>query len=160
MREIELKNALRNRCADALKNLLLTQADQAKRQPLPLPGFYLPAEDSAFVDDTVEEKAPFILVRAKEGVERERDQFSITTEIIIQIFNDSTDYTGDTDLLLCMNRIRDNILNKPILDNIFQYDGGFRWLIAEEQPFPNWEISITMNWLIPNPQRTDYNEFI
>lgn len=161
MREIELRESLKLRCQEALKDLILYQADGTPKQPTLIKGFYLPSEESAFVDDKVEEVAPFILVRLKKGIENDRDKFSVTSEVIVQIYSSDQDqFTGDTELLLCMNRIRDNILNKPILNDIFQYDGGFEWQIAEDQPVPNWEISLTMNWLVPNPQRSDYNEFI
>lgn len=162
MREIELKEALKKRCVEALEDLRFNTADskQPQKPPTVLNGFYIPAENSAFVDANVEEVAPFVIVRALQGTEVARDEFQIQTMVVVQIFNDSPDFTGDTDCLLAMNRIRANIQNTPILDNVFQYDGGFKWQLKEEQPHPNWEIEITMNWLIPNTQRTDYNKFI
>lgn len=159
MREYELREALKARIEEALKDLQLESADHKPKKPHVVKGWYLPEEQNAFSGDDVQEIAPFVIVRTTKGQENARDQFQVETEVIVQIFNDSSDFTGDTECLLAMNRIRDNILDKPTLDKMFIYDGGFKWQLNPEQPFPNWEIQITMNWLIPNPQRSDYNEF-
>lgn len=162
MREIQLIKAIQARCKEALKDLYLPtkNADLPHKNPTVLDGFYIPEENSAFVDENVEEIAPFLIVRVIQGEDAADDKFRVKSEIIVQIFNDDPKFTGDQDLLVCMNRIRDNIKQNQTLENVFIYDGGFKWELANDQPFPNWEMTITANWLIPNPQRTDYSAFI
>lgn len=162
MTENQLIKALQKRMREALSETFLPTKNPKLplKNPTILKGSYIPEESSAFTDETVDEVAPFVAVRLINGEDVADDQFRVKSEVIVQIFNDSNDFTGDRDLLLCMNRIRDNIRQDQILENTFIYDGGFKWELANEQPFPNWEMTITMNWLVPNPQRTDYNKFI
>lgn len=162
MREIELIKAIKKRCEESVRDLYYETADKKlePRKPRILDGFYIPQEQSAFAKPDIEEIAPFIIVRPSKARERARDECVVTIDIIVQIYNKDPKFIGHYDLLVAMNRIRDNILHNPILDNVFEYDGGFEWQIQPEQPFPNWEIEIKTNWLIQNPQRTDYNEYI
>lgn len=162
MREIELIEAIKLRCAEALKDLRFSTADKKlpKRAPIVLRGSYPKDEDSAFVSDDVDEVAPFVIVRLVSGEDVSRDEFRVQVEIIIQIVNDHPDKIGDEDCLLAMNRIRANIQQYPILENKFHYDGGWKWELNDGQPMPNWQIQILSNWLIPNTQRIDVAEYI
>ncbi|WNA15503.1 hypothetical protein [Acinetobacter phage HFM1] len=162
MREIELIEAIKKRCADSLKDLRFGTADAklAKRAPIVLRGSYPPNEDSAFVSSSITEITPFVIVRLLTGEDVARDEFRVQVEIIVQIFNDHPDMIGDEDCLLAMNRIRANIQQYPILENKFHYDGGWKWELNDSQAMPNWQIQILSNWLIPNTQRIDVAECI
>lgn len=162
MREIELIEAIKKRCEEAVIDLRFSTEDSAepKRAPTVIKGFYMKNEDSAFVSEEVEHIAPFIIVRPRTGEDVARDEFRVQAEIIIQVYNNDPEMVGHVDCLLAMNRIRANIQQYPILENKFHYDGGWKWELNEEQPEPMWQIQILSNWLIPNTQRIDVQEFI
>ena len=162
MREIELIEAIKIRCEEALKDLRFAtkNPELPKRAPAVIKGFYMKDEDSAFVSEDIEEIAPFVIVRPRIGEEIARDEFRIQVEMIVQIHNDDPDMIGHVDCLLAMNRIRANIQQYPILENKFHYDGGWKWELNEGQPAPVWEIQIMSNWLIPNTQRIDVAGYI
>lgn len=159
--ETELLQAIRNRCEIALSEIKLNNQKNELQEIKVLEGFNLPVEESVFKKAQKDLIVPAVIVRPLKGNDIDNDEkFSVKTEIIITIFNDDVKFIGHNDLLLCMNLIRDNIKQDQTLENKFIYDGGFEWQINPEQPYPFWEISLMMNWLVPNTQRTDYNEFI
>ncbi|QHJ79163.1 MAG: hypothetical protein [Caudoviricetes sp.] len=162
MREIELVEAIKVRCDEAIKDLRFSTAD--KNLPLIKPniidGWFMPDEKSAFTNAEITEITPFVIVRARTGEDISRDEFRIQVEIIIQLYNGDPKMIGHIDCMLAMNRIRANIQQYPILENKFHYDGGWKWEMIDAQPAPNWEIQILSNWLIPNTQRIDVQECI
>ena len=165
MREIELIQAIKKRCSEALINLRFNteQKNKPKRCPKTIRGWNLPAGGNAFVesDNDVEKQNPFIIVRPQTGNDSARDELKASMLIIVQVYNDESDFTGYEDLLICMNRIYDSIKNNPVLENTFIYnEGSFQWSLNEEQPFPIWQMGITTDWTLPNTQRSDVNTYI
>ena len=143
MVEIMLAAALRSFLADLSQTFSAMPCDdQLMRKPVVVDG-YLPQKRETDLDFS-----PQIIVRVM-GSTAECE----VTEVTV----DSTSNDGYAYLLTMAERIRTALLRMPMqtLDRRYVLQFPLECRLPDDQPWPNWQMSMSTRWLIKTPQFED-----
>ena len=150
MVENMLARDLRSYLADRLNGFSLpSQAGrgepETRRTPQIVNG-YLPPKRSTATDDF-----PFIVVRPESG-RTSPESTSVDVSIIVGCYSET--YDGHEDCINVMAKIRQALIDLPCgtLSQRYQFDGDLSWSLADEQPWPYWELTISTSWTLNAPQ--------
>lgn len=145
MIEQELVRALQEKLRVALKDFGLETKTGTLRPPKIVDG-YLPPKRSGADDDF-----PFVLVRPDSGTANQ-DSVSVEVTIIVGCYTEET--IGYLYCLNVMSRIRNALLSLEggCLNNRYNLTGEFTWKNLDEQPWPQWNLYLTTNWVTRAPQ--------
>lgn len=149
--ESELCFSIRKRLDEILANLILeTQLDGKGdgRTTVSVFNGYLPP-----TRQTPESEVPFVIVRPSKG-SSSQDGFT-TVEVNLIVVTYSKDFDGHENGLQVLARIRQGLLARPTLDQRYRMQPKFDWALLDEQPYPNWQILIKTEWVIPTPQNIE-----
>lgn len=151
MIENNLAKALREFIKEAIKEFRLPVEnpepikDGDIRAPQVING-YLPPKRSGDKDDF-----PFVIVRPERGTS-ERTATTITVSIIIGCYAES--YDGHEYCLNVMARIRNALCSMPnnILAKKYVLSLPITWDMAQDQPYPQWQLDMSTQWEFNTPQ--------
>lgn len=145
MIEQELVRALQAFLAEALKDFGMPTKDGKLRPPKIIDG-YLPPKRSG-----TDEDFPFVVVRPDSGT---TDQNAVNVEVTLIVGAYTEETNGYLYCLNAMTRIRNALLSlrNGCLADRFLLVGEFSWKNLEEQPWPQWNLFITTNWMTNAPQ--------
>ena len=141
MVEIMLAAALRSFLADLSQTFSM-------RKPVVVDG-YLPQKRETDLDFS-----PQIIVRVM-GSTAEREVTEVTVDLILCCHSTSND--GYAYLLTMAERIRTALLRMPMqtLDRRYVLQFPLECRLPDDQPWPNWQMSMSTRWLIKTPQFED-----
>ena len=113
----------------------------------------IPVQLSSEEDNPV----PYILVRLNGGIDENTydSKYIVNVVGIIGIWDDERDAQGHRELLNIINLVYARCKKNPCLDGRYSYDGGFRWMIQEEDCYPYYFGAFEMNFAIPAIRRED-----
>lgn len=144
-----LTKALRELCAQAVKDFVLpTKEGQKPRAPRIVNGF-LPPKRSMDHEDF-----PFVLVRPEQcTTERESEEVRVT--IIVGCY--SEEFDGFEYGVNVIERIKEKICTLPAetLAQRYQMRYPIKWTMVPEQPWPQWQIDMETIWIFNSPRNTD-----
>ena len=145
MIEQELVRALQEFLAEALKDFGMPTKDGKLRAPKIIDG-YLPPKRSG-----TDEDFPFVVVRADSGT-ADHNAANVEVTLIVGAYTEETN--GYLYCLNVMTRIRNALLSlkNGCLADRFLLVGEFSWKNIEDQPWPQWNLFITTNWMTNAPQ--------
>ena len=149
MVEILLAAALRSFLADLADTFsAMPSDDNLLRKPVVVDG-YLPQKRETDVDFS-----PQIIVRVM-GSTAEREVTEVTVDLILCCHSKSND--GYAYLLTMAERIRTALLRMPMqtLDKRYVLQFTLECRLPDDQPWPNWQMSMSTRWLIKTPQFED-----
>lgn len=144
-----LTKALRELCAQAVKDFRLPTKDgKTLRAPQIVNGF-LPPKRSTDLDDF-----PFVLVRPEQCT-TDRESEEIRVSIIVGCY--SEEYDGFEYGVNVVERIKEKICTLPAetLDQRYQMRYPVKWTMVPEQPWPQWQIDMETIWIFNSPRNTD-----
>lgn len=151
-----LTKAIRELCAKAVKDFRLPTKDapgpgkkeKVLKAPQIINGF-LPPKRANDNDDF-----PFVLVRPEQGT-TDRGSEEIKVNIIIGCY--SEEYDGFEFGINVMERIKAAISQLPAetLENRYQMRYPIKWSMANDQPYPQWQIDIETTWVMNAPVNVD-----
>lgn len=144
-----LTKALRELCAQAVKDFRLPTKDgQTLRAPQIVNGF-LPPKRSTDLDDF-----PFVLVRPEQCT-TDRESEEVRVNIIVGCY--SEEYDGFEYGVNVMERIKEKICTLPAetLEQRYQMRYPIKWNMVPEQPWPQWQIDMETIWIFNSPRNTD-----
>lgn len=142
MVEIELAKELGKFIAAAVKDYRLPVRNGDLRAPQVVIG-YLPPKRSKGMDDF-----PFVIVRPVKGQSEERTS-SATVDLIIGCYCEEDE--GFEHCLNVMSSIRTALCRAGTIANKYQFRQPITWELAPEQPFPQWLLSMTTEWVFAAP---------
>lgn len=145
----ELSKAIRELCAEAVKNFRLpTEKGKELSAPQIVNGF-LPPKRSSVKDDF-----PFVLVRPTD-CEMNRGSQEIKVSIIVGCY--SEEFDGYEYCVNVSERICEKIatLEMETLKKKYQMRFPIRWNVPNEQPFPQWQAEIETIWTYNSPMNAD-----
>ena len=141
----DFTDALKGRIAEAVKDLVLPVKNGKPRPPKVVEG-YLPPKRSGADDDF-----PMVLVRPESG-ETEREENKISAVLIVGCW--SEEFDGYKHCVNVMERIKSALAtmeNGTLADKyILQYP--IKWKLAEEQPYPLWQLEMELSFAHRAPQ--------
>lgn len=148
MIEQELTRCLGEFLGQALEDFGLENKSGTLRAPQIING-YLPPKRSSADDDF-----PFVVIRPDSGTANQ-DSVSVELTIIIGCYSEKTD--GYMNCLNVMTRIRNALLSLEggILGGRYVLNGDVSWKNTDEQPWPQWNLFVTTNWLMRSPRFMD-----
>jgi hypothetical protein len=144
-----LTKALRELCAQAVKDFRLPTKDgETLRAPQIVNGF-LPPKRSTDLDDF-----PFVLVRPEQCT-TERESEEVRVNIIVGCY--SQEYDGFEYGVNVVERIKEKICTLPAetLAQRYQMRYPIKWTMVPEQPWPQWQIDMETIWIFNSPRNTD-----
>lgn len=144
-----LTKALRELCAQAVKDFVLpTKEGQKPRAPRIVNGF-LPPKRSTDLDDF-----PFVLVRPEQCT-TDRESEEIRVNIIVGCY--SEEFDGYEYGVNVIERIKEKICTLPAetLEQRYQMRYPIKWNMVPEQPWPQWQIDMETIWIFNSPRNTD-----
>lgn len=144
-----LTKALRELCAQAVKDFRLPTKDgKTLRAPQIVNGF-LPPKRSTDNDDF-----PFVLVRPEQCTS-DRESEEVRVNIIVGCY--SEEYDGYEYGVNVIERIKEKICTLPAetLDKRYQMRYPIKWTMVPEQPWPQWQIDMETIWIFNSPRNTD-----
>lgn len=146
--ESELCAAIRIRLVEILKTLILEASveDEEHRPPKVYNG-WLPFDAD---EDT---EVPYVIVRASKGKTTDNGFTAVTVTMMVMTYSKESD--GHENSLQILHRIRQGLMSSPTLDNRYRMNPIFDWKLVDEQPWPNWYIELTTEWVIPTPQNIE-----
>lgn len=148
----EFTDALLAKIADAVKDMRLPVKNGEPRPPKVIDG-YLPPKRSGADDDF-----PLVIVRPEKG-EIEENAANISAVLIVGCW--SEEFDGYKHCVNVMERIKSALAtmeNGTLADKyILQYP--IKWTLAEEQPYPFWQLEMELSFAHRAPQYlTDWEE--
>lgn len=145
--EIELTNALRERLAFILKDLLLpTEKLNDPLKTASIINGYLPPKRAGGAGS----EFPFVIVRPGSGRTGEDGYTRLSVKFVIGCF--SEDYDGYEYALQVLARIRAGLMENRTLADRFRLELPFTWELYDDQPYPQWELQVMTEWTLPTPQ--------
>ena len=145
----ELTKAVRELCAEAVKNFRLpTEGGEVLSAPQIVNGF-LPPKRSGTKDDF-----PFVIVRPTEcGMNRGNQEIKVS--IVVGCY--SEDFDGYEYCVNVAERIAEHIATLPAetLKRKYQMRFPLKWSVVEEQPYPQWQVDMETTWVYNSPMNTD-----
>lgn len=148
--EIELTSALRERLTVILKDLLLeTEKQEEPARPPTVINGYLPPKRSKPGSEF-----PFVIVRPSKGITGDDGYTRCTVKILIGCF--SEEFDGYEYAMQVLARIRAGLMQNKRLAERFTLETPFSWELYDEQPYPQWELELMTEWILPTPQETAY----
>lgn len=150
MVELLLTRALRGYLSEVAQTIgAMPGQDELLRTPVVIDGYLPPKREDVDVD-----MAPQIIVRL-DGATTEREAIEATVTIIVCCYSKATD--GYANCLSIIERIRTALLKLPAqtLDYRYQLRFPIEWNNVDEQPYPQWQMSMTTRWVFYTPQIED-----
>ena len=110
--------------------------------------------DDQLMRETDLDFSPQIIVRVM-GSTAEREVTEVTVDLILCCHSTSND--GYAYLLTMAERIRTALLRMPMqtLDRRYVLQFPLECRLPDDQPWPNWQMSMSTRWLIKTPQFED-----
>ena len=128
---------------EVLKDFMLPVKGGGFRPVVAVSG-YLPPKRSTSVDDF-----PFVIVRADSG-SASRGNATVQVSLIIGCYSDESD--GYAWCIEAMTRLRNALLIQTVLTNRFVLQTPVTWANHEDQPYPQWLLSMTTKWSFEAPE--------
>ncbi|MDR1048183.1 MAG: hypothetical protein LBL51_00375 [Synergistaceae bacterium] len=101
--------------------------------------------------EEIEDLFPCAVVRLDEGTDS-IDGGNAAVRIVVGVFDNRMDSQGDRDVLSILHRIRQSLLEKPLIMNTFRLMRPMKWRLYEENSWPIYFGDVETTWLIPSPQ--------
>ena len=138
-------DALIEKIADAVKDMRLPVKNGAPRPPKVIDG-YLPPKRSSIDDDF-----PCVIVRPEGGEDNQRDS-SISAVLIIGCY--SEEFDGYKHSVNVMERIKSTLATMKNGTLAYRYvlKHPIKWELSQEQPYPYWQVEMTLNFGYRAPQ--------
>lgn len=142
----EIKKLLRElRCKDAQGKTV--EGVTGYRQQLPVV-----LED----DEDPSKYFPYFIVRLQDGETKDdADPWTVTTDIILGIYDDSTDTNGHLDILWMIQKIIDRFAAEPLLCGKYRADPEISWALQDEDTYPFYFGGIELKFSVPKIERRD-----
>lgn len=134
------------------ENLLPTDAGGIK-SPKVVDG-WLPPKGS---DD--EPDFPYIIVRVSSGRTGDDGYSRATVRFLIGAY--SEDYDGYRYVVQVLQRLRAAFMSLPsmTLDDQYKFELPFDWEMIDDQPYPEWVLSVDTQWTVVTPQMGNEEAF-
>lgn len=153
MTPLMLQDALCDFLKGVVGSYLLDTNRQTTKAPQVVPS-YLPLKGTTDTADF-----PFVIVRMS-SEEDTGDRAKVTVKIIVGVYAEDI-AQGSGDLMNILERIRQALFKKRVIDKRFRIEYPFSWQVPDEQPYPEWLAVITTNWTVPRPiEEVDYGQGI
>jgi len=151
MTPLMLQDALCEFLKGVVGSYLLDTNKQVTKAPQVVPG-YLPLKGTTDTADF-----PFTIIRLSSG-EDTNERGKVMVKIILGVYAEDISQ-GSGDLQNIIERIRQALFKKRVIDKRFRIEYPFSWEVPDEQPYPEWLAVITTNWTVPRPiEEVDYGE--
>lgn len=140
-----LIDALMQRLRDCLKDLKLATDVEGEepRAPMVVDAFLPPKRSKGHQQG----EFPFVIVRATGGADEAQDDAAVRLRLVVGVFSESEQ--GYRDWMAVKERIRVDLLSKPVLDGRFRFMHPLVWDLQEEQPVPQWVGVIEVAYTVP-----------
>lgn len=148
----EFTNTLIEKIADAVKDMRLPVKNGEPRSPKVFDG-YLPPKRSGAEDDF-----PCVIMRPEKGEDSEREA-DVSAVVIIGCY--SEEFDGYRHCVNVMERIKSALatMENGTLANRYILKYPIKWNLAEEQPYPMWQLEMELAFGYRTPQSlTDWEE--
>lgn len=98
---------------------------------------------------------PFIIVRPKDG--STTDQSNSQAKIVFLIGAYSEEYDGYKHVMQILARLRTALFGLPslTLNNKYRLEYPLKWVLFDDQPWPEWALKVESNWTVYTPQPAD-----
>lgn len=106
---------------------------------------------------TEEDETPFVIIRATAG-EDESYQVDVA-KVKILVGTKSYKNEGYMDVLHIFELIRFAIARKNLVSGMFELTGKLKWMLPEEQPWPEWNGVIETTWTLPGVEKEAQYEY-
>lgn len=104
---------------------------------------------------------PFILVQLLDGTQStETEQMGVSLQCIVGTYDNNKDYQGYRDLCSILQKIYEDLIRNPNIDDRFEMVFPIDWFISDESPFPYNFGAVTTNWNVPKALREDVQHLI
>lgn len=139
---ISLIDAVRDFCEEVTKQYFLETNKNHNKEPQVVTG-YLPTKKSTDKPDF-----PYVIVRFMEG--NDSQDSTVNLKIIVGTYDEEDDSNGWRDVLNILQRIRTELFKRQALANKYRVELPFKYLLPEDQPYPEWIGWIETKWIIPS----------
>ena len=151
MTPLLLQDALAEFLKKELGTYLLDTNTEIKKAPQIVKNF-LPLKGTSDTPDF-----PFVIIRMG-GEEDTGEQAIVTVKLIVGVLSEDVQQ-GSGDLLNLIERTRQALFKKRVIDKRFRVEYPFEWEAPDEQPYPEWMAVITTRWTIPKLiEEDDYGQ--
>ena len=151
MTPLMLQDALCDFLKEVVGSYLLSTNKSITKAPQIVPS-YLPLKGSTDTADF-----PFVIVRVM-SQEDTQGESKLVVKLIVGVHAEDI-AKGPGDLMNVIERIRQALFKKRVIDKRFRVEYPFAWDAPDEQPYPEWLAVITTNWTMPRPiEEVDYGE--
>nr|WP_325300176.1 hypothetical protein [uncultured Dysosmobacter sp.] len=119
-------------------------------------GYYQQLPTITEDDDDSSKFFPYYIVRIQDGETKDDDDpWTVTTNILLGIYDDDPETNGHFAVLGMIQRITDRFAAEPLLNGRYRANQDINWALQDEDTYPFYFGGIEIKFSVPKIERRD-----